>query len=88
MQHPKTVKIIVPVSDDNPHGYIVINEADLAEDHDLFKGDDAEDAPDEAARKAERAALFAFLKENGVPVAKNSTDEALRAKAEEIKAKE
>ncbi|CAB3784357.1 hypothetical protein [Pararobbsia alpina] len=32
-----TVKVASPVSDDNPHGYIVINESDLTEDHEVFE---------------------------------------------------
>lgn len=32
----ETVKIVSPVSSDNPHGYIVINKSDLTEDHELF----------------------------------------------------
>jgi hypothetical protein len=31
-----TVKVVSPVSDDNPLGYIVINESDLTEDHEVF----------------------------------------------------
>jgi hypothetical protein len=32
----ETVKIVSPVSDDNPRGYIVINKSDLTEDHEIF----------------------------------------------------
>jgi hypothetical protein len=32
----ETVRIVSPVSDDNPNGYIVINKDDLTEDHELF----------------------------------------------------
>ena len=31
-----TVRVVSPVSDDNPHGFIVINEADLTDEHELF----------------------------------------------------
>jgi len=41
----ETVKVVSPVSDDNPHGYIVINKADLSEDHELF-----DPAPKKAAK--------------------------------------
>jgi hypothetical protein len=34
--HCPTVKVVSPVSDDNQHGYIVINESDLNEDHEVF----------------------------------------------------
>lgn len=32
----KTVKVVSDVSEGNQHGYIVINESDLTEDHELF----------------------------------------------------
>ena len=32
----ETVKVVSPVSDDNPHGYIVINKSDLTDEHELF----------------------------------------------------
>ena len=32
----ETVRVVSPVSDENPLGYIVINESDLAEGHELF----------------------------------------------------
>jgi hypothetical protein len=32
----QTVRVVSPVSDENPHGYIVINESDLTEDHEVF----------------------------------------------------
>lgn len=31
-----TVRVVSPVSDENPRGYIVINESDLTEDHEIF----------------------------------------------------
>lgn len=34
--HCPTVKVVSPVSDENPHGYIVINESDLTEEHEIF----------------------------------------------------
>ena len=32
----ETVKIVSPVSEGNPHGYVVINKADLSAEHVLF----------------------------------------------------
>jgi hypothetical protein len=34
--HCPTVRVVSPVSDDNPHGFIVINESDLTDDHEIF----------------------------------------------------
>jgi hypothetical protein len=31
-----TVRVVSPVSDENPHGYIVINQSDLTDDHEVF----------------------------------------------------
>ena len=45
-----TVKVVSPVSDDNPLGYIVINESDLTEDHQLF-AEDGEKAAEPAAKR-------------------------------------
>ncbi len=47
MQTP-TVKVISPVSPGNPHGYIVINESDLTEEHELFVDAKAESGMPEA----------------------------------------
>lgn len=33
----ETVKVVSPVSEDNPHGYIVINKTDLTDEHELFE---------------------------------------------------
>lgn len=35
--HCPTVRVVSPISDENPHGYIVINESDLTEDHKVFE---------------------------------------------------
>lgn len=35
----KTVRVASPVSDENPHGYIVINADDLTEEHTLFEAE-------------------------------------------------
>lgn len=40
----ETVRIVSPVSDENPLGYIVINASDLTEEHERFGGEDDEDA--------------------------------------------
>lgn len=47
--HCPTVKVVSPVSDENPHGYIVINESDLTEDHEMFGEGVAESSNDESA---------------------------------------
>jgi hypothetical protein len=44
----KTVKVVSPVSDENPTGYIVINESDLTEAHELFE----ESASEAVAKKS------------------------------------
>ena len=43
-----TVKVVSPVSAGNPHGYVVINETDLTDEHELF----AEAAPEEKGAEA------------------------------------
>jgi len=40
----ETVRVVSPVSDENPHGYVIINASDLTEDHVVFE-DSAEPAP-------------------------------------------
>ncbi|HWG06002.1 MAG TPA: hypothetical protein VG271_13395 [Beijerinckiaceae bacterium] len=55
----ETVKIVSPKSDENPHGYIVINKDDLREEHELFvEAAEEADAADPAADddKPKRAA--------------------------------
>ncbi|WP_171516441.1 hypothetical protein [Cupriavidus necator] len=42
----ETVKVVSEVSEDNPHGYIVINKSDLTDEHRLF----VEGAPEKPAR--------------------------------------
>lgn len=39
-----TIRVVAPVTDENPHGHIVINAADLTDEHRLFDAvlDDAE----------------------------------------------
>ena len=32
----ETVKVSAPVTDENPHGYFVINLSDLSDEHELF----------------------------------------------------
>jgi len=46
-----TVRVVSPVSDDNPHGYIVINESDLTDDHEVFVDGDAPAIEPAAKRK-------------------------------------
>lgn len=46
----ETVKVVSPVSEDNPTGYIVINKSDLTEQHELFV-EPAEES-DKPARKS------------------------------------
>jgi hypothetical protein len=48
-----TVRVVSPVSDDNPLGYIVINESDLTDDHEVF-GEVSEAPESEAEPKAKR----------------------------------
>jgi hypothetical protein len=31
-----TVKVVSPVTEQNPHGYIVINKSDLTDEHEIF----------------------------------------------------
>lgn len=54
MEPIETVRIVSPVSDENPHGYVVINRSDLAATDVLFEGA----APQKRSRKpkAEEAA--------------------------------
>ncbi len=49
----ETVRIVSPVSEGNPHGYIVINKADLAEGDVIF-GESVE-TPEEIAEDAKLA---------------------------------
>lgn len=46
----ETVKVVSAVTDNNPHGYVVINKSDLTEEHTLF----GEDAP-KKTKKADEA---------------------------------
>ena len=32
----ETVRVVAPVSDANPHGFVVINRSDLKPDHEVF----------------------------------------------------
>jgi hypothetical protein len=49
LMHCETVKVVTPVSDQNPHGYIVINKSDLTDKHEIF---DAK--PVKATRKTKK----------------------------------
>lgn len=46
----ETVKVVSPATDENPHGYIVINKSDLTEDHKVFVA-----KPVKAGRKEEKS---------------------------------
>jgi hypothetical protein len=48
----ETVKVVSPVSEDNPTGYIVINKSDLTEEHELFVEGEAKAATKKTAKKA------------------------------------
>lgn len=51
----ETVRVVSPVSEDNPHGYIVINKSDLTDEHKLFvePADDGEKSARKPAKKAD-----------------------------------
>jgi hypothetical protein len=73
----ETVKVVSPVSDDNPHGYIIINKSDLTQDHELF---------DESAKKVEKSPkplsvdeLRAALTEKGIDIPEGSKKADLQA---------
>ncbi len=58
MQIP-TIRVVAPVSDENPLGFIVINEEDLADDHELFVDPTDGAAPAEADKPAKPTAKAA-----------------------------
>ena len=70
----ETVKVVSEVSDDNPHGYIVINKSDLTDEHELFG---------EGAKKAEKgpgvADLRAALTEKGIEIPEGAKKAELQA---------
>ncbi|WP_376960114.1 hypothetical protein ABNQ39_20600 [Azospirillum sp. A26] len=46
MEHPKTVRVVSPVTAENPLGYIVINATDVTDEHELYgQADPADEAP-------------------------------------------
>lgn len=45
----ETVKIVAPVVDGNPHGYVVINKSDLSDEHQLF-GEQPQETPKRRGR--------------------------------------
>lgn len=73
MQCP-TVRITAPVTDENPHGYIVINEADLTEEHTLF----GVEIP-EGAKKLSAAELREALTAKGVEIPEGAKKAELQA---------
>jgi len=46
-----TVRVVSPVSDENPLGYIVINESDLTNDHKIFSEESPKTDGEPAKRK-------------------------------------
>lgn len=70
----ETVKVVSPVSEDNTHGYIVINKSDLTDEHELF---------DEGAKKAEKGPsigdLRATLTEKGIEFPEGAKKAELQA---------
>jgi len=75
----KTVKIVSPVTDENPLGYIVINETDLTKEHEVFD--------EEGAKKADKslsvADLKAALTEKGVEIPEGAKKADLQALLDE-----
>ncbi|MCK4121395.1 hypothetical protein HFK83_03295 [Ralstonia pseudosolanacearum] len=75
----KTVKVVSPVTDENPLGYIVINETDLTEGHEIFD--------EEGAKKADKALSVADLKaaltEKGVEIPEGAKKADLQALLDE-----
>lgn len=53
MSEIETVRVASPVSDDNPHGYIVKNKSDVADGDVLFDAPAAEQAPRKARKGKE-----------------------------------
>lgn len=41
----ETIKVVTPVTDENPHGHIVINKTDLTDDHVVFEKSDEDRQP-------------------------------------------
>ncbi|EON13148.1 HeH/LEM domain-containing protein [Pandoraea sp. SD6-2] len=80
----ETVKVVSPVSDDNPLGYIVINKTDLTDEHELFDEDGAKKEPAAKALTVEQ--LKAALADKGIAIpdgAKKADLQALLDKANE-----
>ena len=72
-----TVLVKAPVSADNPSGYIVINEADLTEAHQLF------DAAGDRFDAMPREELRAYLSQKKIEFGGNTGDARLRTLARE-----
>jgi hypothetical protein len=55
----ETVRIVTPLSEDNPLGYIVINKDDLTEEHELYveTADPAAAAPRKGGRRKKADAV-------------------------------
>jgi hypothetical protein len=75
----KTVKVAAPVTEENPNGYVVKNEEDVAEGDVLFTEEtEPAHAVDEFDAMA-REDLKAYLVSKGVEFAGNTGDTKLRA---------
>ncbi|WP_413724656.1 hypothetical protein [Sodalis sp. RH16] len=48
----ETIKIVADITDDNPHGYIIINKDDLTEEHEIFTAEPVEAEPVKKKGKA------------------------------------
>jgi hypothetical protein len=51
-----TVRVVAPVTDENPHGHITINASDLTDGHRLFDAEQVEAADKSAAKRLRKAA--------------------------------
>ena len=74
-----TVRVKAPVSDDNPSGYVVINESDVTEAHKLFDTAPAGDQFDAMPREE----LRAYLSQKKIDFGGNTGDARLRTLARE-----
>lgn len=78
----KTVKVAKPVTEDNPTGYIVVNEKDVA-DGDVIFVDEKDPEPDQFDAMS-RDELKAYLTSKAVEFAGNTGDAKLRVLCREI----
>ena len=80
-----TVKVKSPVSDDNPDGFIVINESDLTSEQELFEATDSGAESDEFD-SMDKVALRAYLTEKGIGFHPKNGETKLREFAREAAA--